>query len=140
MKTKEQISYNMTRVRSSGSKMELRLGSALWAAGIRYRKQYKKVPGRPDFAVVWAKLAVFCDSAFWHGRYWPEEYESIKGSGDFWLKKIRRNIERDRLVERELIKVGWRFLRFWDEEIEIRTEECVVAVKSALKGIAAKKR
>lgn len=77
MKTKEQISYNMSRVRSSGSVIERTLGKALWAAGIRYRKQYRKVPGKPDFALVSKKIAIFCDSSFWHGRGFPEAAENF---------------------------------------------------------------
>ena len=72
VKTREQISYNMSRVRSSGSMIEKELGKALWALGLRYRKQYSKIAGKPDFAIVFVRIAVFCDSTFWHGRDWPD--------------------------------------------------------------------
>jgi len=131
-KTPEQISYNMSRVRSSGSKIERVMGSALWAAGIRYRKQYAKVPGRPDFALVGAKIAIFCDSSFWHGRNWPEAAKAIKRNKDFWIAKIEGTIIRDREVDRLLASLGWEVIRFWDSEILKHTASCVERVKALL--------
>jgi DNA mismatch endonuclease Vsr len=118
----------MARVRSSGSRIERALGSAMWSAGIRYRKQYRKVPGRPDFAVPSAKLAIFCDSAFWHGKGWPEVSNAIHTNREFWLPKIERNILRDSEVNKLLAQLGWTVLRFWDEDIIKRPETCLAAV------------
>lgn len=132
-KTKSQISYNMSRVRSSGSEIERTLGLALWAAGIRYRKQYKKAMGRPDFTIVHAKVAVFCDSSFWHGRYWPRAIKDFKRHRDFWVTKIRGNIARDRVVNRQLARDGWKVIRFWDDDILFNTERCVMRVRKLLK-------
>ena len=116
-KTKEQISLNMSRVRSSGSAIERTLGKALWANGIRYRKQYRKVPGRPDFALVSQKIAIFCDSSFWHGRGYPEITEQFKSNKSFWSEKIQRNVARDVQVNCSLRNLGWTILRFWEDEI-----------------------
>ena len=132
MKTREQISYNMSRVRRSGSQIERVLGSALWRAGVRYRKQYKRVPGCPDFAIPRAKLAIFCDSSFWHGRGWPDAAEAIKSNREFWRNKIEGNIARDRIVNRELRLIKWRVLRFWDVDILGATDRCVRKVQRAL--------
>lgn len=132
MKTREQISYNMSRVRRSGSKIECVLGKAMWSAGIRYRKQYKRLPGCPDFAVRGARVAIFCDSAFWHGRGWPEAADEIKSNRAFWIAKIEGNIARDRAVTVALRKMKWRVLRFWDDDILRSTERCVRRVQRAL--------
>lgn len=132
-RTKTQISYNMSRVRSSGSEIEHTLGLALWAAGIRYRKQYKKVVGRPDFAVVYAKIAIFCDSSFWHGRYWPKSARDFKRHKAFWVAKIRGNIARDRTVNRQLKRDGWKVIRFWDDGILLNTDRCVMRVRKLLR-------
>lgn len=133
MKTTEQISHNMSRVRSSGSRIESVLGSALWAAGVRYRKQYRKIPGRPDFVVVRKKLAIFCDSAFWHGRNWPSASIAIKSNREFWIAKIEGNIRRDEAVNRQLADLGWRVIRFWDDEILKSTDICVALVLKKLR-------
>lgn len=125
----------MSRIKRSGTLIERRLGSALWAAGIRYRKQYRRVSGCPDFAVVWARLAIFCDSSFWHGRGWPGTAKNIKRNKGFWRKKIEGNIRRDAEVNRQLEEAGWRVLRFWDDDILQRTDECVARVCTELAAI-----
>lgn len=130
-KTREQISHNMSRVRSSGSAIEALLGRAMWAAGLRYRKQYSHVPGRPDFAIVHSKIAVFCDSAFWHGRNWTEAAKTIKSNRGFWIPKIERNIARDKAVNRALRARGWAVLRFWDDQIIAKAPQCAKRVLNA---------
>ncbi len=127
-KTKEEISYNMSRVRSQGSRIEMLLGRELRRAGLRFQKQYPVI-GRPDFALPSLKIAVFCDSNFWHGRNWGKGAESaIKSNRGFWLPKIQRNLERDRAVTRELKRQGWAVLRFWEDEIVGDPGGCVTQV------------
>ena len=95
---KEAVSRNMSRIRSSDTRLEVQFGKAMWAAGIRYRKQYP-VTGKPDFALPRLKIAVFCDSHFWHGYRWTEHgRKQIRTRSDFWIPKIERNMERDREV------------------------------------------
>lgn len=132
VRTREQISYNMSRVRRSGSEIERTLGSALWSAGVRYRKQYKRVPGCPDFAIPRAKVAIFCDSTFWHGRDWPDAARAIKSNRTFWINKIEGNIARDLAVNKQLCQIGWRVLRFWDVDILQSTGRCVRRVRQVL--------
>lgn len=104
----------------------------MWAAGIRYRKQYRGVSGRPDFAIVWARVAIFCDSSFWHGRNWPAAAENIRSNRTFWIPKIERNILRDEQVNRLLARLGWRRVRFWDDKILTATDRCVGRVLKVL--------
>jgi DNA mismatch endonuclease (patch repair protein) len=120
------------KVPSAGTAIELRLGSALWAAGVRYRKQYRRLPGRPDFAIPKIKLAIFCDSSFWHGRGWPGTAVQFRTNREFWLPKIERNIRRDAEVNRLLLECGWSILRFWDDDILKRTDYCVTQVLEAI--------
>ena len=65
--TKEQRSKTMRAIKSKGSKIEILLGKELWKNGLRYRKNDKSVFGKPDFVFKGLKIAVFCDSEFWHG-------------------------------------------------------------------------
>lgn len=123
----------MSRVRSSGSLIERTLGKALWKEGIRYRKQYSKAYGKPDFALVSLKIAIFCDSSFWHGRGFPEAASQFKSNRDFWLPKIQRNISRDEQVNSVLKEQGWVVLRFWDDSILGDTARCVSDVQDAMK-------
>lgn len=124
----------MSRVRSSGTLIEQKLGKALWAAGIRYRKQYKKLIGKPDFVVVWAKIAIFCDSSFWHGRNWSTAQMAIKTNKDFWIPKIESNIMRDEKVNAALTQLGWRVFRFWDKDIHTDAARCASIIVDAING------
>lgn len=104
----------------------------MWRQGLQYRKQYRKVPGRPDFAIVHAKVAIFCDSSFWHGRGWPDAAAAFRTNRDFWLPKIEGNIRRDAEVNELLARLGWTVLRFWDDDILKRTDACVATVLRTL--------
>lgn len=128
----EQVSYYMSRIRSKGTKIEKRLGSYLWASGIRYRKHYS-IEGKPDFAIPSLKIAIFCDSSFWHGRNWGDEKKrEFKTHADFWIPKIDRNIERDHEVNETLEAAGWTVLRFWEDEIVKQPDKCVARVLEAI--------
>ncbi len=133
MRPKNHISFNMARVKSAGSQIELLMGRALWQHGLRYRKQYRRIVGRPDFVLVKARVAVFCDSAFWHGRDWKTARKALKTNRAFWLKKLKRNIERDKFVNAELRKQGWKILRFWDDQIKKSPEKCAAKVAAIVK-------
>jgi DNA mismatch endonuclease Vsr len=122
----------MSRIRSSGSAMERRLGTALWQAGFRYRKQYAII-GKPDFVLVTRRVAIFCDSEFWHGYRWGSKAKAaFKTNQEYWFDKIERNRKRDREVKKTLEQDGWTVLRFWEHEISSDLDGCVDRVKQAV--------
>lgn len=129
--TKEQRHKNMSAIKNKNSKIELKLRKALWNKGIRYRKNYSKLPGKPDIALTKYKIAIFCDSEYFHGKDWDELSERIKrgNNPEFWLKKISGNMERDQLVNKRLSDMGWIVLRFWGNDILKNTEQCVHVVE-----------
>ena len=129
--TKEQRHRNMQRIRSKDTSIEVRLRTALWAEGIRYRKNVKTLPGKPDIVIAKHKIAIFCDSSFWHGRNFDAE-KPVGTNHDYWHAKILRNMQRDEDVNRQLRTLGWTVLRFWDEEINKNLAECVQAVQEAV--------
>lgn len=121
----------MSAVKSSGTSFEIALGKALWQSGLRYRKNNKSVFGKPDFTFKKNKVAVFVDSEFFHGK----DFEIKKKPGtnaDFWLKKISRNIERDKEVNTHLTENGWTVIRFWSNEVKKNLEGCVAVVQEAI--------
>ena len=121
----------MSRVKSKETSIERRLGKALWAAGLRYRKNYRKLKGTPDFVIVGHRIAIFCDSAFWHGyRNMTTKIHRFKSNEAFWRNKIERNIERDKEVNSILHKQGWKVIRFWDFQINDNLNNCVENVLS----------
>ena len=106
------------------------MGKAMYAAGLRYVKNDKKTLGKPDFCFKGKKIAVFCDSEFWHGKKFLLG-ERFKKNAEYWNAKIKANIERDEKVTRELIEKGWKVIRFWGKDIERNLDECVNKVKAA---------
>lgn len=128
--TPEQRHYNMSAIKSQNSKIETTLRKALWKEGIRYRKNYQKLPGKPDIAITKYKIAIFCDSEFWHGYNWDEKKNEIKSNQEFWYHKIENNIRRDKYVTEVLQQQGWTVLRFWGREILKDIDKCVETVKS----------
>ena len=93
--TPEEIrSRNMKAIKSKDTCIEKILRKALWSKGYRYRKNYSKLPRKPDIVFVREKIAVFCDSEFWHGKDWDRENCKIKSNREYWIKKIERNIQR----------------------------------------------
>jgi len=124
----------MQAVKSKDSKIEVRLRKALWQQGYRYRKNYSKLEGKPDIVLVKYKIAIFCDSEFWHGYDWTHKRCEIKSNQEFWGKKIERNMERDAEVNRILQEDNWTVLRFWGNQIKKTLDECVYEVESIIKG------
>lgn len=136
--TKEQRSKNMQKIRSKDTSIERVLRRALWNAGVRYRKNWNALPGKPDIAITKYKIAVFCDSAFWHGKDYDSSVKP-QTNAEFWDKKIRRNIERDKEVNVELSQLGWTVLRFWGSEIVKHTDNCVECVTSKIEELKTRK-
>lgn len=132
-KTQEQIHYNMQRVKSKDSEIEKILRNALWNKGYRYRKNVKDIFGHPDIVFKSKKVAIFCDSEFWHGYDWEHKKNEIKTRQDFWIPKIERNMQRDKEVNMKLSEEGWTVLRFWGTEIKKQTENCVKEIEKCIK-------
>lgn len=130
--TPEQRRKNMQAIKSKDTTIELSLRKALWSEGIRYRKNYKKLPGKPDIAITQYRIAVFCDSDYWHGYDWENRQAWIKSNREYWIPKIERNMERDRQVNGQLAEAGWIVLRFWEWQIRKQLDVCVNVIIDAV--------
>lgn len=130
--TKEKRSEIMSKIRSE-SELERYfrrlLSKEIYPLGYRYRKNYKKVPGRPDIAFVSRKIAVFIDGDFWHGYRYDKKKSKLP---KFWRDKIERNIKRDQRNRRLLKKLGWTYIRFWEHEVRNEPAECIQITLSLL--------
>jgi DNA mismatch endonuclease, patch repair protein len=115
--SKTQRSNNMRAIRSKDTSIELMLRKELWKRGLRYRVNCKSVYGKPDILFVKAKVAIFCDGDFWHGKNYNENTFANSDNAEFWNKKIVRNMERDRIVDETLETQGYHVLRFWESDI-----------------------
>ena len=129
--TKEQISRNMKSNKGKDTKPELLLRKELWRRGLRYRKNYKELYGKPDIVFLGARIAVFVDGKMWHGCDWEHQKDDFKSRRDYWIPKIERNIEHDYEVTQELISLDWLVMRFWDFEIKKNLQECADKIERA---------
>ena len=132
--TPEQRKKNMQHIRSKDTEIERILRKALWKEGIRYRKHYDKLPGKPDIAITKYRIAIFCDGEFFHGKDWDKLQLKLKDSNnsEYWIKKISRNIERDLEVEREIRAEDWTVIRFWGKDIKNNIDECMAVIRDAM--------
>ena len=122
----------MQRVKNKDSKIELSLRKILWEKGYRYRKNVKSVYGHPDIAFIGKKIAIFCDSEFWHGYDWENRKKEFRTHQDFWIPKIERNMARDIEVNEKLKADGWTVIRFWGEEIKHNLQDCIKQIEKAI--------
>ena len=129
----EQRRKNMQAVKNKDSKIEVILRKELWNRGLRYRKNSSKVFGKPDIVFIGKKVAVFCDSEFWHGYDWEHKKVEIKSRRDFWIPKIERNMQRDIDVTEKLTADGWTVLRFWGNDIKKNPGKCADVIEKAVK-------
>ena len=132
--TPEQRRRNMQNIHQKDTSIELCLRKALWKKGYRYRKNVKTLPGKPDIVITKYKIAIFCDSEFFHGKDWevlkPRLEKGVRG--DFWVKKITNNRRRDDEVNKQLLFMGWTVIRFWGKEIMKNTDECVRVIEETV--------
>lgn len=124
----------MQAIKSKDTTIEIALRLALWHNGIRYRKNYKDLPGKPDIAITRYRIAVFCDSDFWHGYDWENRNQRIKSNRKYWIPKIERNMQRDKEVTARLKAMGWTVLRFWEWQIKKQLEGCVDTIIEAVEA------
>lgn len=133
--TPEQRHKNMQAVKSRDSEIERLLRNELWKRGLRYRKNVKNIIGKPDIVFIGKKVAVFCDSEFWHGYNWEERKGDIKTRREFWIPKIERNIQRDIEVNAALAEAGWTVIRFWGKDIKSHCSDCADIIERKVREI-----
>lgn len=115
--SKEARSMNMSHIRSTNSKPEEKVRKYLFSCGLRYRKNDRRLPGRPDLVFPKYKTVVFVNGCFWHhhdcGRFvWPVSNE------EYWRRKINRNTERDEQNNHQLTALGWKVITVWECQLK----------------------
>lgn len=135
--TKEQRRKNMQNIKAKDTKIEVILRKALWKKGYRYRKNYDKLPGKPDIVLTKYKIAVFCDGEFFHGKDWEVLKPRLEKSNnsEFWINKISRNREHDEEINKRLLFEGWTVIRFWGNDIKKNTDECIRVIEETIEDM-----
>ncbi len=118
--TKEQRSYTMSKIRSKGTKQEKIVHVFLKEAGVSHT-MHPNMVDKPDIIIKKEKIAIFLDGCFWHGC--KKHYIEPKTNINYWRKKIKYNIERDKRNTALLKESGWRVIRIWEHEIKDGTFE-----------------
>jgi len=115
---------------------ERTLRKLLWCNGLRYRKNVKTLPGKPDIVFIARKVAIFCDGDFWHGRHWQQLSRKLSTGANpsYWLHKIEANRQRDGRTDESLRKAGWTVLRFWETDILGDPERVAVEIAKIVRG------
>ena len=134
LRNPEVVSKNMSKIHSKDTSIEILLRKALWHKGYHYRKNYKELPGSPDIVLTKYKIAIFCDSEFFHGKDW-EILKLRLGKGnnpEYWIKKIERNRTRDWENDKKLLFLGYTVIHFWGNDITKHTEECIQTIEEAI--------
>ncbi|MCX6762022.1 MAG: very short patch repair endonuclease [Candidatus Moranbacteria bacterium] len=129
--SKKKRSEIMSKVRSKDSKIEIEFRKKLWKAGFRYRKNSTKYFGKPDIVLPKHKTVIFIDSCFWHGC---KKHGSMPQTRKkFWETKIDRNKERDKEVNRQYKKLGWKIFRIWEHDLK-RIDKSAEKLSLFIKG------
>ena len=97
-----------------------------------YKRQ--ALPGKPDIVLTKYKIAIFCDSEFFHGKDWEILKPRLEkgNNSEYWKKKILRNMERDEEVNKALLFLGWTVIRFWGKDISKKCDECVGVIEECI--------
>lgn len=121
--------------KKANTRCELVLRRALWARGLRYRIVRPDLSGRPDVIFMRAKVVVFCDGDFWHGRDLEKRLARLSRGHNpvYWLAKIKGNVARDRQQDEALRRDGWAVLRFWETDILRNPEPIAEAIANVVK-------
>lgn len=124
----EKRSKLMGRIRGRGTKCELAVAALLRSAGLKFEEHARDLPGRPDFVLREAKVAVFVDGDFWHGWRFPRWRLKLS---EHWEAKIAGNMKRDQRNFRRLRRSGWKVVRVWEHQVEAIPHGCIERIVAA---------
>ena len=126
--------YNMQQIKSKDTSIELKLRKALWNKGYRYRKHLRTLPGSPDIVLTKYKIAIFCDSEFFHGKDWEVLKPQLErgNNAQFWIDKITRTKRKALMIVSKVNHLGWTVIRFWGKDILKDVDTCVKVVEETI--------
>lgn len=116
--SKEIRSYNMSRIRSTGSKPEEIVRKYLFSKGLRYRKNVNVLPGKPDIVLPKYRTIVFVNGCFWHGHSNCKYFVMPKSNTEYWQNKISKRIMKDTETYDKLTEMGWNVLIIWECQLK----------------------
>lgn len=130
----EKASRALSKIKATDTKGEKLLRSTLWRMGLRFRKNVRNLPGKPDIVFSRHRIIIFCDGDFWHGRNWSKDKHRLANgpNAPYWLAKIQANIIRDKRYNKELKQLGWKVVRLWESDIRADVEKAALKISKIL--------
>lgn len=132
--SKDHRSWNMSRIRSSNTKIEVEVRSWLFKEGFRFRKNDKRYPGKPDVVLPKYKTVIFVNGCFWHRHEGCKYATTPKTRTDYWTDKFNRNIENDKKQKKQLEEMGWNVIVVWECELKKNFEDTMNKIVDCLKA------
>lgn len=130
--SKEIRSYNMSCIKGKNTKPEMTVRHYLHAQGFRYRLHNKKLPGKPDIVFAKYRTVIFVHGCFWHGHQNCKYFTIPKTRTEWWLKKIKANINNDFKAVKALKKGGWRIINVWSCQLKGNPEKVLEKISISL--------
>lgn len=128
----EKRSWNMSRIRGKDTKIEVLVRKYLFSKGYRYRKNDKKLPGKPDVVLPKYKTVIFVNGCFWHMHEGCKNATIPKTRTDFWIEKLEHNVSNDQKNHELLQSKGWKVIVLWECELEKNFEDTMNRVVEQL--------
>lgn|SRR5690554_446519 len=107
-------SRNMAAIKGKDTKPELKVRKALHAHGFRYRLHSKNLPGKPDIVLPKYCVCIFVHGCFWHRHRGCRYAYTPSTRRTFWVKKFKKNVERDNRNRELLLAAGWTVIELWE--------------------------
>lgn len=114
----EKRSWNMSRIKGKDTAIEVAVRKYLFSKGFRYRKNDKRLPGKPDIVLPKYHTVVFVNGCFWHQHNDCKRATIPKTRTEFWSAKLRQNVENDEKKRQALMNQGWNVITLWECELE----------------------
>lgn len=132
--TPEKRSWNMSRIRGKDTSIEVKVRKYLFAKGFRFRKNDKRLPGKPDVVLPKYHTVIFIHGCFWHRHSGCKDATTPKTRTEFWLDKFEKNVANDRIHCGALEAAGWNVIILWECDIKKRFDATMERVEQELKG------
>ena len=128
--SKEKRSFIMSRVQSNNTKPEMAVRSFLFRHGFRFRLHVKSLPGHPDIVLPKYKTVIEVRGCFWHRHPGCRQATMPSSNVEFWQKKFKQNVDRDKETEKQLNELGWNLIVVW--ECELKSDKFLKSLPSLI--------
>ena len=132
--SREKRSNNMSKIRGKDTSIEVITRKWLFSKGFRFRKNDKRLPGKPDIVLPKYHTVIFIHGCFWHGHGFCNYSHIPKTRTDFWISKINNNINRDKINIDKLCSLGWNVIVLWECELKKNLEDTMNKLINDLKN------